>query len=276
MLCDHMAGRRGEREWLELFAELMATPLVRLPTELLALRLQETFESTACSYNDVVNSEHRTVELWPDHEQLRGHRQEMTEWVRTRGHQHPLARFYLATGRRVPMQVADTPVEMVVPAAARAWDEIGTAIGCPDQLALPLRLHSGDARAFVLGRPGRYNLADIELATTLWRLLTALDRQVATLRSVAVSSVADYGARDAAGLTPRETAVLALLGDGLTAKAIASRLTISERTVHKHLERIYVKLDVADRLAAVLRAKEWGLLPRDLTGGPPVSARGGR
>ncbi|MEN3265033.1 MAG: hypothetical protein V7646_1927 [Pseudonocardia sp.] len=263
MMCDHVLDRRGEREWLELFAELMTTPLVRLPTELLALRLQKTFESTACSYNDVVNGEHRTVEFWPDHEQLRGHRHEITELVRTRGHQHPLARFYLATGRRVPMQVADTPVERVAPAAARAWDEIGIAIGCPDQLALPLRLHSGGTRAFVLGRPGRYNLADIELATTLWRLLTALDRQVAALRSAAVPSVADYGARDAAGLTPRETAVLALLGDGLTAKAIASRLTVSERTVHKHLERIYVKLGVADRLAAVLRAKEWGLLSAD-------------
>ena len=47
---------------------------------------------------------------------------------------------------------------------------------------------------------------------------------------------------------------------GPTASAIAHRLRISARTVHKHLERIYPKLGVIDRLGAVLRAREFHLL----------------
>jgi DNA-binding NarL/FixJ family response regulator len=53
-------------------------------------------------------------------------------------------------------------------------------------------------------------------------------------------------------LTARERAVLALLSEGMTAVAIAHRLAISPRTVHKHLENIYAKLGVTDRLGAVL------------------------
>jgi DNA-binding NarL/FixJ family response regulator len=62
-------------------------------------------------------------------------------------------------------------------------------------------------------------------------------------------------------LTPRELAVLGQLADGLTAAAIGRKLLITERTVHKHLERLYTKLGVGDRLAAVLRAQRLGLLP---------------
>jgi DNA-binding NarL/FixJ family response regulator len=51
-----------------------------------------------------------------------------------------------------------------------------------------------------------------------------------------------------------------LLAQGLTAAAIARRLTITERTAQKHLQRCYAKLGVADRLAAVLRARHIGLV----------------
>jgi DNA-binding NarL/FixJ family response regulator len=62
-------------------------------------------------------------------------------------------------------------------------------------------------------------------------------------------------------LTPRELSVLALVADGLTAAATARRLLVAERTVHKHLERIYAKLCVSDRVSAVLRAQRLGILP---------------
>ena len=60
-------------------------------------------------------------------------------------------------------------------------------------------------------------------------------------------------------LTPRERRVLDLLADGLTAQAIANRLAISPRTVHRHLGHLYRKLGAYDRLSAVLRAQQ---LPR--------------
>jgi DNA-binding NarL/FixJ family response regulator len=55
-------------------------------------------------------------------------------------------------------------------------------------------------------------------------------------------------------------AVLGLLADGLTARAIGHGLSMSERTVHKHLEHVYRKLGVKDRLNAVRVAGDAGLL----------------
>ena len=61
-------------------------------------------------------------------------------------------------------------------------------------------------------------------------------------------------------LTARELAVLGVLADGLPAGAIGRRLGISQRTVDKHLEHIYRKLDCNDRLVAVTVARQLGVL----------------
>jgi len=55
-------------------------------------------------------------------------------------------------------------------------------------------------------------------------------------------------------LTARERDVLRWLGAGKTDKDIAAILAISPRTVQKHLQRIYEKLGVETRTAAVMRA----------------------
>lgn len=55
-------------------------------------------------------------------------------------------------------------------------------------------------------------------------------------------------------LTVRERDVLDWLGAGKTDKDIAAILTISPRTVQKHLQRIYEKMGVETRTAAVMRA----------------------
>ena len=59
------------------------------------------------------------------------------------------------------------------------------------------------------------------------------------------------------GLSPlstREVEVLGLAGQGFTVREIAERLTISPATVKTHLEHIYTKLGVRDRVAAVAQA----------------------
>lgn len=58
----------------------------------------------------------------------------------------------------------------------------------------------------------------------------------------------------AAGLTRREEDVMRWLSCGKTDAEIAALLSISPRTVHKHLEHMYEKLGVETRTAAVMAA----------------------
>ncbi|MFG1644097.1 response regulator [Amycolatopsis sp. NPDC049252] len=63
-------------------------------------------------------------------------------------------------------------------------------------------------------------------------------------------------------LTRRETEVLALVADGLSNQAVAARLHLTEGTVKSHLARIYTKLAVDSRTAAVATAVALGILRR--------------
>ena len=61
-------------------------------------------------------------------------------------------------------------------------------------------------------------------------------------------------------LTPREIEVLEQLAEGLSNKAIAERLGISDQTVKFHVASIYGKLGAANRTDAVRRAVRRGLI----------------
>jgi two-component system nitrate/nitrite response regulator NarL len=55
-------------------------------------------------------------------------------------------------------------------------------------------------------------------------------------------------------LTPREREMLALIVDGLTAKAMAERLDVSIHTIDTHVRHLFRKLGVQSRTAAAARA----------------------
>jgi len=61
-------------------------------------------------------------------------------------------------------------------------------------------------------------------------------------------------------LTPRELQVLRLVATGKTNKAIASQLSLSEKTVDRHVSNIFGKLDVPSRAGAVAYAYEHKLI----------------
>jgi two-component system nitrate/nitrite response regulator NarL len=61
-------------------------------------------------------------------------------------------------------------------------------------------------------------------------------------------------------LSVREREVLALMADGLSAPQIAERLIVALPTVKTHQARIYEKLAVSDRAAAVATAMRSGIL----------------
>ncbi|MDP9067813.1 MAG: response regulator transcription factor [Actinomycetota bacterium] len=99
-----------------------------------------------------------------------------------------------------------------------------------------------------------------------------LDEVVATVRSVAagggrldpalaskvLTEFQGYQKADVSDvyqpLTPREREILQLMNEGLPNKAIASRLSISERTVTTHIANIYSKLHVNNRVSAIQEA----------------------
>ncbi len=67
-----------------------------------------------------------------------------------------------------------------------------------------------------------------------------------------VSGAADLGgASESHGLSAREAEVMSLIADGQTNGQIAARLFLAEKTVKNHVRRIYSKLGVGSRPAAI-------------------------
>jgi DNA-binding NarL/FixJ family response regulator len=62
-------------------------------------------------------------------------------------------------------------------------------------------------------------------------------------------------------LTPRELQVLSKVVAGKTNAEIGQLLGISEKTVEKHLDKVFKKLDVASRVEAAVLAVREGMLP---------------
>jgi len=103
--------------------------------------------------------------------------------------------------------------------------------------------------------------ADVALLREAVPVLVALLPHVIAASQRRQREAAGQQAAGEFGLTARELEVLELLAQGLLATSIASRLSLSPRTVHKHLGNIYDKLGVHDRLVAVSLARSRYLVP---------------
>jgi DNA-binding NarL/FixJ family response regulator len=75
-------------------------------------------------------------------------------------------------------------------------------------------------------------------------------------------ATADAPGRDLSALTPRELEVFRLIARGMSNAEIAAAFTLSEATVKTHVARILTKLDLRDRVQAVVLAYETGLASR--------------
>ncbi|MGI5160448.1 response regulator [Microbispora sp. CA-102843] len=132
----------------------------------------------------------------------------------------------------------------------------------PDSRVIVLTTYETDqdiVRAVEAGAAG-YMLKDTSRADLLAAIVSAARGETVLSPSVATRLVTRMRAPATETLSRRETEVLALVARGLTNAEIGKALFISETTVKTHLLRVFTKLGVSDRTAAVTTALARGLL----------------
>jgi DNA-binding NarL/FixJ family response regulator len=148
------------------------------------------------------------------------------------------------------------PVEDGVSATARIRAEL------PGTNVLVLTTYDTDAdifRALAAGAVG-YLLKDVGGADLAAAIRAAARGESVLTPSVAARVVGRMRAPAEEALSARELDVLGLAAEGAANREIARALHISEATVKTHLLRVYAKLGVNDRTAAVTAALAKGIL----------------
>ncbi len=133
----------------------------------------------------------------------------------------------------------------------------------PSARVVVLTTYETDAdilRAVEAGAAG-YLLKDAPPADVANAIRAAARGETVLAPSVAARLVSRVRRPQRESLSAREVEVLRLVARGLTNAEIGRRLYISEATVKTHLLRLFGKLGVSDRTAAVTTALERGDLP---------------
>lgn len=143
----------------------------------------------------------------------------------------------------------------------------------PDLGVLILTMHDDDESVFEAMRAGArgYLLKGADRAELVSTVLALARGETVFGPSVArrivgffLESTLRYSGNVFPSLTSREREVLDLVAAGKRNGEIARGLQLSEKTVRNHLSAIFTKLQVTDRSAAIVRAREAGL-GRDAT-----------
>jgi DNA-binding CsgD family transcriptional regulator len=166
--------------------------------------------------------------------------------------EHPLVNYYRLTGRGEPVKISDF-------LSRQRFHQLGLyadffrRIPVEHQIAVSLPAPGNQVIGIALNRArGDFTETDRALLTILRApLMAALLR--ARRRHLAQRAFCP-ATTGLAGLTDREVEILQLVALGRTNVAIAHSLEVSPRTIAKHLEHIYRKLDVTSRAAAVFQA----------------------
>ncbi len=178
--------------------------------------------------------------------------------VRTLEQTHPLLKHYLRTGSLEPrMLLGPGQTSRMLPAPLvsllRSLD-LGV-----HQMAIPIRNEPGALiEGYVLVRDEPFPHWALPRVRALHAFVRGLEVHLRLL--TATTAMTARTAEDEAGLTPRERTILAMVAESRKAESIGRSLGISARTVHKHLENVYRKLGVSDRVAAVTSAHRRGLV----------------
>jgi DNA-binding NarL/FixJ family response regulator len=139
----------------------------------------------------------------------------------------------------------------------------------PDTAVLILTMHDEDAtvftamragaRGYLLKGAGQEEIAGAIRAVAAGHAIFGPGIAARLLDHFAGSPPQAETAEPFPELTPREREILQLLAQGRRTADIAAALHVSPKTVSNNLTAIFGKLQVADRTAAILRAREHGL-----------------
>jgi DNA-binding NarL/FixJ family response regulator len=141
-----------------------------------------------------------------------------------------------------------------------ATARIASATGAPRVLVLTTYDSDSDIlRAMGAGALG-YLLKDTPRQELFAAIRAAARGQAALTPSVATRLVRHHRTPTPDALSERERQVLNLAAQGEGNRQIANRLNVSEATVKTYFARVFAKLSVADRTAAVTTAPKLGLI----------------
>lgn len=138
----------------------------------------------------------------------------------------------------------------------------------PETAVLMLTMYDDDATVFTAMQAGArgYLLKGAEQDEIVGAIRAVVAGQAIFGPGVAARVLAHFSAPPAARtevafpeLTEREREILDLLAAGSRTGVIAQQLFLSPKTVSNHLTSIFAKLQVTDRAAAIIRAREGGL-----------------
>lgn len=138
----------------------------------------------------------------------------------------------------------------------------------PETAVLMLTMFDDDATVFGAMQAGArgYLLKDASHHEVTTALMAVVAGQAVFGPGIANRMLAFFAERPRTGgdypfpvLAPREREILELLATGLRTQEIAQTLHLSSKTVSNQLTAIFNKLGVADRTAAVIAAREYGL-----------------
>lgn len=179
----------------------------------------------------------------------------------SRGVEHPaVASYVTANDDRQPRRVSDLVVEREWLSSA-IYAEAFRQDRARFQLSLVLDLNQGVGRGWTLTRSLRdFNDKDLDVASLALPCLILIDKLSTVRKNISKSPGLHESRSGDVHLTDRENQILRLLATGLKASAIGRAVGVSEATVRKHIEHIFVKVGSHDRLTAVLRAQELGYL----------------